>query len=395
MRLIETKPIGDANFYKFSVDFIGDDFILGGKTLPLGIITHDILNIPADKLLSIFKTGDKLNELYNRLNAENYSDELFIKIRETILEIIKLIKKIKPFSYFSIKDEYNHVEELFDDSKIEMWKRSFASMPIPNINFVSEDTAMYDNVIVLTEFIKSYIYLCADTFNFYKVAMMYFVNLTENGFRDKVLLAGFTKEFFGSEQVLGWIEELNATEITHNFTLEPGVWMAPVVLKNKDGLTMLGRRIHFDRMLNFYVTDMFEGLAVGHYSWQCGICNKFFFMETAHKQLYCSTVNPEYGVPCAYVAKNKLNMPKQKKSDGRGYVTWKHRKDSIRREKYLTNNNKPTAKYDVETCLKARELINRYFEQAQIDFDYAENGYEQDMALEHIFAEAKRLLGKI
>lgn len=394
MRLIETKPIGDANFYKFSVDFIGDDFILGGKTLPLGIITHDILNIPADKLLSIFKTGDKLNDLYNRLNAENYSDELFIKIRETILEIIKLIKKIKPFSYFSIKDEYNHVEELFDDSKIEMWKRSFASMPIPNINFVPEDTAMYDNVIVLTEFIKSYIYLCADTFNFYKVAMMYFVNLTENGFRDKVLLAGFTKEFFGSEQVLGWIEELNATEITHNFTLEPGVWMAPVVLTNKDGLTMLGRRIHFDRMLNFYVTDMFEGLAAGHYSWQCGICHKFFFMTTAHKQLYCSTVNPEYGVPCAYVAKNKLNMPKQKKKDGFGHDIWQKRYNSLRNEKSKTKNGLPSAKYDIDVCDKAIELAKRHYEDAQIDFDYAQNQYEQDMILVNLIAEAKRLLGK-
>ena len=394
MRLIETKPIGDANFYKFSVDFIGDDFILGGKTLPLGIITHDILNIPADKLLSIFKTGDKLNDLYNRLNAENYSDELFIKIRETILEIIKLIKKIKPFSYFSIKDEYNHVEELFDDSKIEIWKRSFASMPIPNINFVPEDTAMYDNVIVLTEFIKSYIYLCADTFNFYKVAMMYFVNLTENGFRDKVLLAGFTKEFFGSEQVLGWIEELNATEITHNFTLEPGVWMAPVVLKNKDGLTMLGRRIHFDRMLNFYVTDMFEGLAAGHYSWQCGICHKFFFMTTAHKQLYCSTVNPEYGVPCAYVAKNKLNMPKQKKKDGFGHDIWQKRYNSLRNEKSKTKNGLPSAKYDIDVCDKAIELAKRHYEDAQIDFDYAQNQYEQDMILVNLIAEAKRLLGK-
>ena len=394
MRLIETKPIGDANFYKFSVDFIGDDFILGGKTLPLGIITHDILNIPADKLLSIFKTGDKLNELYNRLNAENYSDELFIKIRETILEIIKLIKKIKPFSYFSIKDEYNHVEELFDDSKIEIWKRSFASMPIPNINFVPEDTAMYDNVIILTEFIKSYIYLCADTFNFYKVAMMYFVNLTENGFRDKVLLACFTKEFFGSEQVLGWIEELNATEITHNFTLEPGVWMAPVVLKNKDGLTMLGRRIHFDRMLNFYVTDMFEGLAAGHYSWQCGICHKFFFMTTAHKQLYCSTVNPEYGVPCAYVAKNKLNMPKQKKKDGFGHDIWQKRYNSLRNEKSKTKNGLPSAKYDIDVCDKAIELAKRHYEDAQIDFDYAQNQYEQDMILVNLISEAKRLLGK-
>ena len=394
MRLIETKPIGDANFYKFSIDFVGDEFIIGGKTLPLGIITHDILNIPADKLLSVFETGDKLNDLYNRLNAENYSDELFIKIRETILEIIKLIKKIKPFSYFSIKDEYNHVEELFDDSKIEMWKRSFASMPIPNINFIPEDTAMYDNVIVLTEFIKSYIYLCADTFNFYKVAMMYFVNLTENGFRDKVLLAGFTKEFFGSEQVLGWIEELNATEITHNFTLEPGVWMAPVVLKNKDGLTMLGRRIHFDRMLNFYVTDMFEGLAAGHYSWQCGICHKFFFMTTAHNQLYCSNVNLEYGVPCAYVAKNKLNMPKQKKKDGFGHDIWQKRYNSLRNEKSKTKNGLPSAKYDIDVCDKAIELAKRHYEDAQIDFDYAQNQYEQDMILVNLIAEAKRLLGK-
>ncbi len=100
MNLIETKPVGDANFYKFSVDFTGDDFILGGKTLPLGIITHDILNIPADKLLYVFKTGDKLNDLYNRLNAENYSDELFIGIRETVEKILDIIEKIKPFSYF-------------------------------------------------------------------------------------------------------------------------------------------------------------------------------------------------------------------------------------------------------------------------------------------------------
>ena len=100
MNLIETKPVGDANFYKFSVDFTGDDFILDGKTLPLGIITHDILNIPAEKLLYIFKTGDKLNDLYNRLNAENYSNELFTSIRETIEKILDSIGKIKPFLKF-------------------------------------------------------------------------------------------------------------------------------------------------------------------------------------------------------------------------------------------------------------------------------------------------------
>ena len=394
MRLIETKPIGDANFYKFSVDFIGDDFVLDGKTLPLGIITHDILNISADKLFSIFETGDKLNDLYNRLNTESYSDELFIKIRETILEIIKLIKKIKPFSYFNIKGEYEHIDLLLSDEKIKEWNSSFSSMPIPNINSVPEGTAMYDHVIVLTEFIKSYIYLCADTFNFYKVAIMYFVNLTENGFRDKVLLGGFTKEFFSSKEVLDWIEQMNATEITHNFTLEPGVWMAPVVLKNKDAMAMLGRRIHFDRMLNFYVTDMFEGLAAGHYSWQCSICHNFFFMVTAHNQLYCSTVNSEYGVPCAYVAKNKLNMPKQKKKDGFGHDIWQKRYNSLRNEKSKTKNGLPSAKYDIDVCDKAIELAKRHYEDAELDVDYAPNQYEQDMILLNLIAEAKASLDK-
>lgn len=179
------------------------------------------LRAVTDKLLYIFKTGDKLNDLYNRLNAENYSDELFTSIRKAIEKILDLIGKTKPFSYFNIRREYEHIDLLLSDDKIKEWQRSFSYMPIPNINFIPEGTAMHDHMIVLTEFIKSYIYLCADTFNFYKVAMMYFVNHTENGFRDKVLLAGFTREFFGKEEVAEWIDELNATEITHNFTLEP------------------------------------------------------------------------------------------------------------------------------------------------------------------------------
>lgn len=94
----------------------------------------------------------------------------------------------------------------------------------------------------------------------------------------------------------------NHTGAFNNFTLHPTAEVAPVIIEAESS-SVLGRRMVFNRMLNFYVTDMFEGLAAGHYSWQCGICHRFFFMETAHKQLYCSTVNPEYGVPCAYVAK--------------------------------------------------------------------------------------------
>ena len=117
-------------------------------------------------------------------------------------------------------------------------------------------------------------------------------------------------------------------------------------------------------------------------------------MTTAHNQLYCSTVNPEYGVPCAYVAKNKLNMPKQKKKDGFGYDIWQKRYNSLRNEKSKTNTGASSAKYDIDVCDKAMELAKRHYEEAQINFEYAQNRYEQDMVLLNLIAEAKQLLGK-
>ena len=222
---------------------------------------------------------------------------------------------------------------------------------------------------------------------------MYFVNLTENDKRTKSELAEFARTVFGDPEITEKIMQSNHTEAFNNFTLHPTVEYAPVIMATENG-SVLGRRIMFNRMLNFYITDMFAGLAAGHYSRQCGICHRFFFMETAHKQLYCSTVNSEYGVPCAYVAKNKLNMPKQKKKDGFGYAVWKKRYDSLRNEKHKTNKNLPSAKYGIDVCDKAIELAKRHYEEAQIDFDYAQKQYEQDMVLLNLINEAKAALGK-
>ena len=180
---------------------------------------------------------------------------------------------------------------------------AFSSLPIPNINFVPEGTAMHDHIIVLTEFIKSYIYLCADTFNFYKVAMMYFVNLTENGFRDKVLLAGFTKEFFGKEEVAEWIEELNATEITHNFTLEPGVWMAPVVPENKTALLCSAAEFILTVCSIFMLPICSRACRRALLLAVRNLSPIFSLWQTAHKQLYCSTVNPSTAFPAPMLQK--------------------------------------------------------------------------------------------
>ena len=135
------------------------------------------------------------------------------------------------------------------------------------------------------------------------------------------------------------------------------------------------------------MTDLFEGYIHGHYLWRCDICDRYFFMTTARNQLYCSTVNKKYGVPCSYIAKHpevtKRKMKKQRKSDSPYYVLWKNRYDSIRK-------NKSLSKYSANVSAKAKELIDYYFNLANVDFDYAENQYEKDMELSKIYEEAMK-----
>ncbi len=393
MNLIETKPMGDTHFSHFAVDFSEKDIRLNGKNYPIGKVTNDILCLTLDWTKTLFYKGDTLYNLCCRWSGEGYSIELFSEIKNSLFDILDYIKAVPPFSYFDIDGEYKALNNFFYENALEHYEEDFKKYGTYFYELLPEESGLRAHMTAFSWIVSSYLYITGDTLNFLSVANMFFTNLTNYNKRKKSELAEFAREVFGDPEMIEKIMESNHTGAFNNFTLHPTMECAPVIIETEKEI-VLGRRMMFNRTLNFYITDMFEGLAAGHYSWQCGICHKFFFMTTAHKQLYCSTVNPDYGVPCSHVAKNKLNMPKQKKEDGRGYDTWKHRRDSIRREKYLTNNNKPTAKYDVDTCIKAKELINRYFEMAQIDFDYAENGYEQDMILENIFAEAKRLLGK-
>lgn len=396
MEFISTDEIGAARFERFAVDFNNDFIRLNGHHLPLGQIVCDIINLPKEWTTKLFYMGDNLNELQICLSKEGFSRELFREIHQQFVDILNYVKEKKPFSYFCFDDVYVAFDRLLGEKMTDQYETAFLNLGTTNIEAVPHNSALHGYLQNLFDFLGAYITLAADTLNFCSVATMFFTNLTENEKRTKPDLAAYAKDFFSNPELIKFIEKTNHTEFLKNFTLEPQMSSSPVVLKDKQGQDIIARRTMFNRMLNFYITDMFEGLAAGHYSWKCAVCGKFFLMTSAHKQLYCSTVNSEYGYPCAYVAKNKLNMPKQKKRDGFGYDTWRKRDSSIRKEK--SKNYHPSdmypPKYDIATCEKAKELIDRRFERAQIDFAYAQNSYEADMKLADIFAEAKRLLGK-
>lgn len=76
------------------------------------------------------------------------------------------------------------------------------------------------------------------------------------------------------------------------------------VVEVADGTSKIYRKVYYNNLKDFLMTDLFEGYIHGHYLWRCDICDSYFFMTTARNQLYCSTVNKKYGVPCSYIAKH-------------------------------------------------------------------------------------------
>lgn len=144
----------------------------------------------------------------------------------------------------------------------------------------------------------------------------YVENFINEDSRQKDNIARFTCDFFENEEVQMNLAASNpAAMIMDGFNLKP-IQSAVPTIKIENGKYKIIRRMYFNRIMDFFVTEFFEALSQGHYIWKCVVCNKYFLMTTAHKQLYCSMVNKEYGVPCSYVAKHpeitKRKMKKQK-----------------------------------------------------------------------------------
>ena len=204
--------------------------------------------------------------------------------------------------------------------------------------------------------------------------------IVERGARNRSQLADAFGDFLSDE----YMQFLFHTD---NQPFRTKASVMPVIEK-VNGENYIFRKVYYNNLKDFLYTDLFEGYIHGHYLWRCGICDDYFFMTTAHRQLYCSKVNPKYGVPCSYVAKHpeaiKRKMEKQKKTDSPYYLLWKKRNDLIRK-------NKSLGKYDEEVSAKAKEYIDDCFEEARLDFEYAETQYEMDMETEMIYKAAMEM----
>lgn len=376
LRMIETSVKSISNFDYFAVDFSGKNISLNGKDYPLGKVPCDIANLSKDYVSALLASGSALYSLFVDFNKFGFSKEIFINMKKKIMEILDLFIDVPPFCYFDIEDSRRIVNTVFSDEVIENMRKH------ENSEKAKEEQRM------VFEFVKIYTYLPSDIANFGMVVQNFTQYLIAGHARNKNELAKLALAFFTNKDILEEIDKHNPFPFIQGVTLRPrqtGIPVIPYAGGSIDNLE-IHRRIYYGRLMDFFISELFEALSNGHYVWQCKVCGKYFLMKSAHRQYYCGQYNPEYGTTCDHVANNRRlgrnkGLVKQKRKDNPLWVVRNQRYASIRK-------NKSLGKYNETVSDEAKRILDERFELAEIDPDYADNHYVDDITLENIYAEA-------
>ena len=373
------------NINLFEVVYKKGNFVLGGKEYPLGYTSY--LAIQKECRFMDENLFKALLGLYDDL-LHDFTKENLDYYHKGIVYVLNSLKDNPMFTLLGIGNVKGKIARLFSEKK-KNYYLAIHDFQEHGIDLSTEEKANYADEVMhsLNDFLSAMaigqiIYNSVLELKRYAALVFQITHrIVERGARSKSQLADAFGAFL-SDEYMQFIFHTASHPFKTRATVMP-------VIENVDGENYIFRKVYYNNLKDFLMTDLFEGYIHGHYLWQCDICDRYFFMTTAHKQLYCSTKNPKYNVPCSYVAKHpevvKRKMERQKKTDSPYYLLWRKRNDLIRK-------NKSLGKYDEAVSAKAKEYIDDRFDEALTDFDYAETQFEKDMEIENIYQMAKEML---
>lgn len=373
------KKLNTTNL--FNVTYKKDKFALSDKEYPIGYTSFLVMN--TDSRFIDENIFEDLKNFTEELLDKDFSRTEFLDYHSKIISAIDVLSQYEIFKIFDIKKCKEIINELFSEEKIKLYEEY---NQLEKNRYKIKNSEKIDELIKVSVDLEKafsigfYISSAVKEVEYYSSVVFQITNkIVKNNARTKTELAEAFNDFV-NDPYMNFIFKVNSHPFGTRATIIP-------VVESANGTSKIFRKVYYNNLKDFLMTDLFEGYIHGHYLWRCDICDRCFFMTTARNQLYCSTVNKKYGVPCSYIAKHpevtKRKMKKQRKSDSPYYVLWKNRYDSIRK-------NKSLGKYSANVSAKAKKLIDYYFNLANVDFDYAQNQYGKDMELSKIYEEAMK-----
>ena len=208
----------------------------------------------------------------------------FVKTGANILEALKALPKLRPFDGLNIEEISNAVTTLFTEEigrKICEYFSKKAKLSLLPQDEIAAGTA--DRMKNATDFS-----VIESNITEIKLILLFLDSLAD----DLILAHGSLLKFCNRIDEVERLDEAHllplALEIfgDHHF-MQSGRYIS--VKKNAKSVTgTVAKRLNFDSNYSFILTDFFEGLHYGHYPRKCEICGKYFLMQSARRQKYCS-----------------------------------------------------------------------------------------------------------
>lgn len=369
----------------FTADYRDGRVIFGGKHYPAGMFAVHLLNqfYINDTAARIAVFRDSLNFHILRQLQDGYlniSD--FVKTGANTLQSFKTLPKLKPFDGLKAEEIRSTVETLFTEqigqeiceyfaakTKLSLLPQDeIAAGTAERIKRMADFSATEEKITEIRSILRFFDTLSEDLIDAHGKLIKFCERIDEVERLDEAHLLPPALKVFGE----------------HHFT-QSGKYIA--VKKNSKSVNAaLAKRLNFDSYYSLILTDFFEGLHYGHYPRRCEICGKYFLMQSARRQKYCS-----YGIAPELYRGNKISCRK--------YAAVLNRKEKSENDPIAAIYNRRCAAIRTECgrgtiktefAETAKRLAKEHKLRAQTDDRYAKEEYRKDMSREALYAETDR-----
>ena len=273
----------------FTVDFRDNFAYIGDKKFPVGSFVINFLNqFYEDDSAARVGSMTVYNYLLTKSMESGYIDEKnFLGAGEEILYILNVLPRFMPYNFLDVEGEKNIIKDMFTKENASYLMKYYTergkfSLKDEGYHFFNVKPDGYDVFCKeATQFADTVLY----TLKFYDSFSRDFSKAHD---KFKKFLRGLDNVEHYNES--GLLEYAHSIFGVDRFNLDAEYVAIPKNNKNND--MMLAKRLHFSNFYSFIITDFFEGLHYGHYPRQCEVCKKYFLMESARKQKYCTGFAP-------------------------------------------------------------------------------------------------------
>ncbi len=355
------------------LDIWNDRVFFNGESYPAGYFACSILNVPQEEIAPMISAGERMS-VYARHMIVGNTEALRAALpeaRSQMHQLLDLLWRYEPFVRMDKAEEEHTVDTLFTEKAIP--------------DLVNVESKVFHFALDYLQALAGipwgiYTFLCAGWF----FELDYLRRLRK---RTETYFAVAAHDCFTDDRFKKELEELTSNSL-QKFTISPQVKSSYVFARNpkSEEDMVFVNRIYFERIVDFYTYDLFNGLHHGHAPSRCLGCGRYFLTTNGHIPKYCDGIAPQdkrmtcrqYGAMMRQKEQNKQHPI---------YRLFSTRTNTIRKHH---ERGKISDELREQALMLAEELRDK----ALLDNDYAATGYAQDMEQEHIYTEARKRLEK-